>query len=95
MKNIGNINNKNIGALLNSSNIYFTRGGATLDKILYPIGSIYMSVNSTNPSQLFGGTWVQISGRFLYCTNNSMDTGGEATHKLTINEMPSHNHKHY
>lgn len=68
------------------------RGGATLDKILYPIGSIYMSVNSTNPSQLFGGTWVQISGRFLYCTNNSMDTGGEATHKLTINEMPSHNH---
>lgn len=51
-----------------------------------------MSVNSTNPSQLFGGTWVQISGRFLYCTNNSMDTGGEATHKLTINEMPSHTH---
>lgn len=91
MKNIGNINNKNIGALLNSSNIYY-EGGATLDKILYPIGSIYMSVNSTNPSQLFGGTWVQISGRFLYCTNNSMDTGGEATHKLTINEMPSHNH---
>ena len=74
--------------------IYFTRGGATLDKILYPIGSIYMSVNSTNPSQLFGGTWVQISGRFLYCTNNSMDTGGEATHKLTINEMPSHTHKY-
>lgn len=91
MKNIGNINNKNIGALLNSSNIY-CEGGATLDKILYPIGSIYMSVNSTNPSQLFGGTWVQISGRFLYCTNNSMDTGGEATHVLTINEMPSHNH---
>lgn len=91
MKNIGNINNKNIGALLNSSNIYY-EGGATLDKILYPIGSIYMSVNSTNPSQLFGGTWVQISGRFLYCTNNSMDTGGEATHKLTINEMPYHNH---
>lgn len=53
-----------------------------------------MSVNSTNPSQLFGGTWVQISGRFLYCTNNSMDTGGEATHKLTIDEMPSHTHKY-
>lgn len=51
-----------------------------------------MSVNSTDPGLLFGGTWVQISGRFLYCTDNSMDTGGEATHTLTINEMPSHKH---
>ena len=24
---------------------------------VYPIGSIYMSVNSTNPGALFGGTW--------------------------------------
>ena len=89
--NKGNTQNKKQRALITCNNILY-EGGATLDKILYPIGSIYMSVNSTNPSQLFGGTWVQISGRFLYCTNNSMDTGGEATHKLTINEMPSHNH---
>lgn len=89
--NKGNTYNQQQRALITCNNILY-EGGATLDKILYPIGSIYMSVNSTNPSQLFGGTWVQISGRFLYCTNNSMDTGGEATHKLTINEMPSHNH---
>lgn len=89
--NKGNTYNQQQRALITCNNILY-EGGATLDKILYPIGSIYMSVNSTNPSQLFGGTWVQISGRFLYCTNNSMDTGGEATHTLTINEMPSHNH---
>ena len=70
-----------------------------LDKV-YPIGSIYMSVNSTNPSTLFGGTWVQLTDTFLYATSTTSDanvttapTGqGEATHTLTTDEMPSHTH---
>lgn len=68
----------------------------TFDTI-YPVGSIYMSVNSTSPSVLFGGTWEQLTETFLYAsttadTNSTTATGGEATHTLTINEMPSHNH---
>lgn len=64
---------------------------------IYPVGSIYISVNSTNPTHLFGGTWVQLTETFLYAsttadTNSTTATGGEATHTLTINEMPSHNH---
>lgn len=62
---------------------------------IYPIGSIYTSVNSTNPHSLFGGTWEQIKDKFLLSagdTYNAGDEGGEATHTLTINEIPSHTH---
>lgn len=64
--------------------------------LIYPVGSIYISVNSTNPASLFGGTWEQIKDRFLLAcgsTYNAGATGGEATHKLTIDEMPKHSHK--
>ena len=39
--------------------------------IIYPVGSIYMSTNSTNPSTLFGGTWKQIKDRFLLACGDS------------------------
>lgn len=71
-------------------------GGINLDKI-YPIGSIYMSVNSTNPSALFGGgTWVQLEGRFLLGVGGGYtagSVGGEVEHTLTVDEMPAHSHK--
>lgn len=62
----------------------------------YPVGSIYMSVNATSPSDLFGGTWEALEqGRVLIGQGSSYpagSTGGEATHTLSLNEMPSHNH---
>ena len=63
-----------------------------LDNV-YPVGSIYMNVNSTNPGTLFGGTWEQIQGKFLLGMSSSYpagSSGGEATHTLTVDEMPSH-----
>ena len=87
-------NTDNIAALSNQiSNI----GSITFDDI-YPIGSIYMSVNSTNPRNLFGGTWTQLKDRFLLgagSTYTNGSTGGEASHTLTVNEMPSHSHGQY
>ena len=50
-----------------------------------------MSVNSTNPSTLFGGTWKQIKDKFLLSagdTYNAGDEGGESTHILTKDEIP-------
>lgn len=64
----------------------------------YPIGSIYMSVNSADPSELFGGTWELIPDRFLLGAGNDYnagETGGEKTHTLTVSEIPSHNHELY
>ena len=63
--------------------------------LIYPVGSIYMSVNSTSPEVLFGGTWEQIQGKFLLGMSSSYpagSTGGEATHTLTEAEIPSHRH---
>lgn len=41
---------------------------------VYPIGSIYMSVNDTKPSTLFGGTWERLEGRFLIGAGTNMRT---------------------
>lgn len=71
--------------------------------IIYPIGSVYISVNATDPSTLFGGGWTRITGRFLLGADGNTykngATGGQATHThttgnhtLTIDEIPSHNH---
>lgn len=82
---------------MQSNQLFFQTLGSNyiLDNV-YPVGSIYMSVNSTNPKNLFGGTWEQIQGKFLFGMNSSYpagSTGGEITHKLTWNEMPEHYHE--
>lgn len=63
---------------------------------LYPVGSIYLSVNDTNPGTFIGGTWERLKDRFLLAAGDTYaagSTGGEASHKLTVDEMPSHLHR--
>lgn len=60
-------------------------------KMIYPVGSIYISYNNTSPASLFGGTWTQITGRFPYF-GSSTATGGANTQTLTIAQLPAHNH---
>ena len=78
-----------------------TKNGVQLmTTVPYPIGAIYLSIDSTNPTKLFGGTWQQIAqGRTLVGVDTSdidfnivEKTGGEKTHTLTVAEMPSHTH---
>ena len=65
--------------------------------VSYPVGSYYFTSDSRNPSEILGGgTWEKLeSGRFLMAAGDGYAVGakgGEATHKLTTNEMPSHSH---
>lgn len=60
--------------------------------IVYPVGSIYQSMSATSPADFIGGTWTKIK-TFLYGADTANQTGGEAEHTLTINEMPRHHHK--
>lgn len=72
-------------------------GATVLD--MYPVGSIYQTTSSTfNPQTAWGGTWERIKDRFLLAAGDTYtggSTGGEATHKLTTQEMPSHAHTMY
>ena len=58
--------------------------------LFYPVGSIYTSVNSTDPKYIFGGEWTQIVDRFLYCSNSSEQVGGSKT--ITVDNLPAHGH---
>lgn len=68
-------------------------GGKTLLDMVYPVGSIYLSVSGTDPQTLFGGTWARLEDVFLLAAgakHPAGSTGGEEMHTLTVGEMPSH-----
>ena len=81
-------------------------GTDNLDKtsildFVYPVGSIYMSVDPRNPKDFLGGTWVEWGAGRVPVGVNSSDPdfkdagkeGGEKTHTLSVSEMPWHNHE--
>ena len=53
-----------------------------LPELVYPVGSIYMSMADTDPGSLFGGVWERIQGRFLLgagtASENSQNIWGSA-----------------
>lgn len=93
---IGRLDSTGLGILWNKMKQYVQQyvqqnssGGVSISSV-YPIGSIYMSVNSTDPSTLFGGSWERIQDTFLLASGSTYGagtTGGSA--KATL---PSHTH---
>lgn len=86
-------------AVIDESGWIYSRAlSALILEAVYPVGSIYISVNSTSPQTLFGGTWKAINGKFLLgqsSAHKAGSTGGEETHTLTMGEMPEHTHPMY
>ena len=61
----------------------------------WPIGSIYQTVNNINPGTIFGGTWEEITGKFLLGRSSGHaagTNGGSETVTLEANQLPSHHH---
>lgn len=84
--------------LYNCSGLIVTNqnNAATVIRDGYAIGDYCFSANE-NPASKFGGYWEEVpNGTFLMAAGagGTVDqTGGEATHTLTIEEMPSHSHE--
>lgn len=83
---------------INVSSTNFTLESIGMLDLIYPIGSIYLSLNEINPRYLLGGYWTKLEDRFLLGAGNNYlaaTTGGNSTHTLTMTEMPSHTHGWY
>lgn len=81
--------------IVNDLNDTATELRTTIDTLIPAIGEIYITLSDENPSIKFGGTWEQIKDVFLLACGDAYSigsTGGEATHTLTVNEIPSHSH---
>lgn len=80
-----------VHGLLDASSI-----GINFLNAIYPVGSIYMTLDCRHPDSLFPGTtWERLELRFLIGSGDGYDTGatgGEAWHTLTQDEMPAHGH---
>lgn len=81
------------------------KGSLTADRVITqkkdePIGSIIMGTGNNFATQaavqaIYNGTWEQIKDVFLLAAGDTYiagSTGGEATHTLTVDEMPKHSH---
>lgn len=77
-------------ANLNKIGLFLT----VLEKQYNHVGAMWFGED--DPSELIGGTWEKVEGKFILGSSSSyatLSTGGEATHQLTLAEMPSHTHR--
>ena len=53
---------------------------------VYPVGSVYFSTINTSPASTIGGTWTQITNRFIRTGTSPTTTGGSDTHNHQLSD---------
>lgn len=93
--------NKLDGCTSSTAELNLLSGVTSIYDLVYPVGCLFETTNSANPSTYFTGTtWVAYgTGRVTVGHNpadsdfdNINDTGGAKTVSLTTSQMPSHYH---
>jgi hypothetical protein len=56
--------------------------------IVYPIGSVYFSTNTTSPASTVGGTWTSVAADTFICSGTPLSTGGSNSKTLSADEIP-------
>ena len=89
--------NENIENKADKTHTHMIGDVSGLVDAIYPVGSIYMSVNNADPSLLFGGTWQQIEDTFLLASGSTYaagDTGGSADAVVVKHNHTQNPHNH-
>lgn len=94
-KKVGNVDYANNGSLQEQVNELSAElnPSALIDKV-YPVGSIYMSVNNVNPSALFGGTWVSWGAGRVPIGVNTGDSDFNTVEKTGGGKTFNNSHTH-
>ena len=74
------------------ANVVHSHGDSVYHKtdvvdIIFPIGSIYISINNTDPGTIFGGTWEQIADKTMYAVYGKNDLGIGTTANIVENDV--------
>ena len=89
----------NLPAIFRGKMAFDSDAAASMLDYCHPVGTIYETVDENfDPADTWGGKWERIKDKFLLSAGDTYaagTTGGEATHKLTTSEMPSHSHRSY
>lgn len=85
-----------ISPVTSFDSVFTSTGGGIKEALLdyiYPVGSIYMSANNVNPGTFLGGTWTQITDKFLLAAGSTYtagNTGGSATKTIAKENIPNY-----
>lgn len=62
--------------------------------VVYPVGSLYFTNNTTSPAAIIGGSWTRIENALLGTAGDKMGDIGQynGSYRITVNQMPAHSH---